>query len=196
MHARRSICWLAMLAALCSLVLTSCGGGSGSSGFDALSENAAIDKALQDGECVTHAALTVCPADVHAPKGAAGTIQTGLDQSDTVRCAAIAGDGCDATLPFVPQGFPETAVFRVAVRTVDPLGKWRIGGLTVSNSAPTRPDFNVPLALPQAPLSEHVQIAVLVFLHAPADGSSEVDNLADSGADFAYVTPEVTVQPE
>lgn len=44
------------------LTLTACEGGSGSSGFDISSENAAIQEALTEQRCVHHESLTICPA--------------------------------------------------------------------------------------------------------------------------------------
>lgn len=49
-------------------VLTACEGGSGSSGFDVRSENAAIQTALAEQRCVQHESLTICPAgETHTP---------------------------------------------------------------------------------------------------------------------------------
>jgi len=65
----------------------------------------------------------------------------------------------------------------VAVRARDPDGPWIISPAP-GNSAPLTVD----------PAGPDYQIAVLVFLEAPDFVPAEVDLLADSGADFAFVT--------
>jgi len=62
MQARRFL-WATVLA----MVLAACAGGSGSSGFDVTSENAAITQALDEQHCVSHQALMICPAAETSP---------------------------------------------------------------------------------------------------------------------------------
>lgn len=130
------------------------------------------------------------------------SIDTGLEKDAPIACVALAADtGCGLTLTFTAQGFPPEAVFRVAVRTLDPVSPWTIGG-EARPGADTHgaPDFEGPVAV-QVPAatpgrSTRVQIAVLVFLTADGSVPPQVERLADSGADFAYVTEELLLLPE
>jgi hypothetical protein len=51
-----------LLACVLTFGLSACAGGSGSSGFDIQSENAAIEAALTEQHCVQHESLAICPA--------------------------------------------------------------------------------------------------------------------------------------
>lgn len=55
--------WLILL----SCILAGCAGGSGSSGFDVLAENAAIQQALDSQDCDVFEGLTICAAGGEAP---------------------------------------------------------------------------------------------------------------------------------
>jgi len=55
--------WLILL----SCILAGCAGGSGSSGFDVLAENAAIQQALDSQDCEVFEGLTICAAGGKAP---------------------------------------------------------------------------------------------------------------------------------
>lgn len=205
MDARRTIWSMILLLVWLPLMLAACTGGSGSSGFDAApqSENAAINEALAQQRCVAHESLQVCPVGP-LPAGATqqppSHVNTGLDRAMSVTCTA-GGDGiCSFLLPFAPDGFPPTAAFRVAVRTVNPIGRWRITDTPLPTGTPSAPQFDVPVsvqATPSAPSpNEHVQVAILAFLQPPSSVPSEVEDLSDSGADFAFVTNELTLQLE
>jgi hypothetical protein len=128
-------------------------------------------------------------------------VDTAVDRGGSIPCVpADASGGCVFVVPFAPDGFPPGAVFRVAVRTLAPPSVWMIGPDQDSNGSPSTPVFDAPVAV-EVPTREpsagiRVQIAVLAFLEAPADLPSEVTTLAESGADFAFVTTQVTLQPE
>jgi hypothetical protein len=260
--------------------LTACEGGSGSSGFDVRSENAAIDEALVAQHCVQHESLTICPAaetgatpsptvapsaattptPSSAPPGPTATpnsaftpggvptataspassaattptpsrtpaaaatptstaartvtalrsatptatatptssvqqVDIGIDPRVSVLCVSAQGGSCTFVLPFVPSGFPQTAIFRVAVRRVNPNAPWTIGDALTSG--PTTPTFEVPVDI-GAPVSlccgTTVQAAILVFLNPPVSVPATVDELVDTGADAAFVTEPFTVQ--
>ncbi|HUI25700.1 MAG TPA: hypothetical protein VL403_06400 [Candidatus Kryptonia bacterium] len=123
-------------------------------------------------------------------------IDTGLDLTAPIACAPTA-TGCAFVVPFFPAGFPPTAVFHVAVRT-EPTSSWMIG----SEVAPTGPagtsDFEAPVSVSGGNAPDRVamvQLAVLVFDPRPSSVPSAVQELGDSGAAFAFVTPPLTVQP-
>lgn len=109
-------------------------------------------------------------------------VETNVAPSKEISCEqAGPGQPCIFMLTFVPSGLPDNAVYRVAVRMRDPDSDWMI--LPVSDNA-----AGIPVELNGPP----VQIAILVFLTDPGFVPDEVDLLADSGADFAFVTPLLT----
>jgi hypothetical protein len=191
-------CAIPLLAAL---FVAGCSGGSGSSGFDAaFSENAAITQALQESRCVDRMELTICPADVSTPRGAPGGVDTGLDQAGSVGCAPATDGVCSFSLPFMPQGFPPTASFRVATRAINPADAWHMGGVPIANGIPDNADFEVPVHVPAAdgshPTVSQLQIAVLVYLNpVPANLPQVADELASFDADFAFVTQQLMTTP-
>ena len=193
---------LLAVGAIVSLV-AACSDGSGSSGFDAkFAEDAAITQALAAGRCVTPQTKKpiFCPADVASPSGGPGTIDVGTDSAD-LPCSSTGGNQCSIVLPFMPEGLPTTATYRVATRTVDPPGRWHIGAAPAPNGTSNAPDFDgtgsidlpAPSATPGPGVTIKAQFAVLVFLAQPASVPTEVKTLADSGADFAYISEERSV---
>jgi hypothetical protein len=198
MRARRylRLAWL-----LLGLALAACAGGSGSSGFDAFpTENAAIQQALDQQRCVERQGLTICPADQMQTTPAQPRVDTGgIDQNGFVGCVQSPSDGtCSFTLPFAPQGFQPNTAFRVAVR-LDTTSPWTIGGDLPPKGTPTAPNFDAPVSIvaqPEAPGNDSVvQLAILAFLNPTSAVSGEFAELAASHADFAFVTPEVTLRP-
>jgi hypothetical protein len=249
-HLRSRLEGLLVSAAILSLagVLVACAGGSGSSGFEAASENAAIRQALDEQRCVAHGRLSICPADesgaVASPTAtatfmptptatvestppvasatptfpatasptvpsnptatptptatpAAPGVDTTLDRNAVAPCVEgpVAGQ-CGLVFAFAPVGFPPTAVFRVAERR-DSTGRWTIGPALSATGSPDAPMFDVSVAVPvTAPaVNPTVQLAVLVFVDADTVVPSMVAELADSGASFAFVTGEITLEP-
>ncbi len=199
MSARRSLrlTWL-----LLGLALTACAGGSGSSGFDASpTENAAIQQALDQQRCVERQGLTICPADQTPTATSQPRIDTGgIEPSGSVGCVpSPTNSTCTFTLPFAPQGFESNAAFRVAVR-LDTTNPWTIGGELPPKGTPTSPNFDAPVSVaapPGAPGNGTVvQLAIVVFLDPATAVSGEFESLAASHADFAFVTPEVSLRPE
>jgi hypothetical protein len=260
--------------------LTACEGGSGSSGFDIRSENAAIEAALTEQRCVQHESLAICPAaemgvtpsptppptavstpttTFAAPPSSTPTIaitpggfptataspassaaapptpsrtpaaaasptstvvrtatvpgsatptatatptsgvqqvEIDIDPRAPVLCASVPGGGCAFMLPFAASGFPPDTTFRVAVRTVNPNGRWMISGALTPDS-PETSTFDAPVDI-GAPVNvccgAGVQAAVLAFDQLPAGVPASVDELADTGAYAAFVTEPFTVQ--
>jgi hypothetical protein len=195
----------------CSLLifgLAACEGGSGSSGFDVRSENAAIQEALVGQHCVQHESLTICPAaetgatpsPTPPPTATSGVqqVEIDIDPRAPVLCVSVQDGGCAFVLPFAVSGFPPTETFRVAVRTVDPNGRWMISDV-LTPSGPATPTFEAPVDL-GAPVSlccgTAVQAAILAFFNPPASVPATVDELVDTGADKAFVTEPFTVQAD
>lgn len=197
MNARRL---LSVMWPILALVLAACG-GSGSSGFDITSENAAIERALETQECVVFEGLMVCPADAVAPADGPEHVDTSFDHAGSVSCGQRSPGGpCNFMLRFAPVGFPPGTIFRVAARRTEPEGPWEIG-TEAPNANPFgdpsfdgEVDLDVPSGAPSAEVS--VQFAVLAFIEPPASLPTEVDHLLDSGAEYAFVTGPVTAETQ
>ena len=204
---------LMMLAAVLAGALAGCGfdGGRGSSGFE-IRENAIIQQVLDTQQCVSGTRLTFCPADrkdsgafTPTPTATAATpgptatrtpdpeprVDTQLANGASIVCTrSHAGAPCSLTFSFSGVGFPAAATFRVATRLRAPDSAWSLA------AAPTpRGDvdgtFDTPVALDiPAELDEaSLQFAVLIFLLPPGSVPVRFDTLAQSGADFGFVTP-------
>jgi len=199
-HARRTVRMMLLLVSLLPCVLAACAGGSGSSGFDAApqSESAAISKVLAEQECVTFESLQICPVGgppngTPPPTHAPPHVTTGLDRATSVGCMPTDAATCTFLLPFSPEGFPPTTTFRIAVHNIAPNGRWHIGETLGTGNANT-PDLagvDVPQSTPDP--DEHVQLAILAFVDPPHSVPTVVTDLADSGADFAFVTNALTL---
>jgi hypothetical protein len=105
MDTRRYL-WLTCL--LLAFGLGACEGGSGSSGFDVRSENAAIQEALVGQHCVQHESLTVCPA-----------AETGATPSPTSPPSAVSTPTATSAQPG-PSSTPSSAFTATGVRTTTP----------------------------------------------------------------------------
>lgn len=134
---------------------------------------------------------TTRPPDTPTPTPTATLIpaQPGVDtnvaSSDSVTCeSAGPGQPCAFLFTFVPSGIPATAAYRVAVRGRDPNGDWAVYPV-VDHGALIAVDPNVST----------IQIAVLVFLADPGFVPDRIALLGDSGADYAFVTSPLTLQP-
>jgi hypothetical protein len=140
---------------------------------------------------------TATPSPTASPTPSAPRVDTGINDA-TIPCSLVdSGDGCVLVVPFAPEGFPPATVFRVAIRTVEPPGAWDIGPDLVPSSPSTEPVFDAPVAV-EAParapdVPQQVQVAVLAFLAPPAGVPASVQSLADSGADYAFVTADLTL---
>lgn len=225
--------WL--VAALLAVALAGCG-GSGSSGFDAVAaENDAIDRALDNSECVTERGLTICasgevetpptpptaaitatttplvvgtptPTGTPAlatptttpPRGTPTATPTATqppsqpsvdiqpDPTDIANCASTAdSQSCTLRIVFVPVSAPASAAYRAAVRQRNPDSNWRI--MPVEDNV-------VELSIP--PDVAVVQTAILLYEREPGPVPDEVEVLADSGADFAFVTAPLQVRAQ
>ena len=126
-------------------------------------------------------------------------VDTGINDG-VIPCVTVdTENSCLFVVPFAPDGFPVGTVFRVAVRTLDPPSPWTIGSDATPNGTPNAPAFDAAVAINAAPLPSNgtalVQVAVLAFVKPPSTVPTTVANLGDSGADYAFVTTELSVQP-
>lgn len=196
---------LPLLAA--TLTLTACAGGSGSSGFDisSASELAAIDRALEQQQCVERKELVICPAKEGSPlvprtptqvpsPGPANVpgIDTQLDHTISLSCGFVPeSNSCSLSVPFTPNGFDASARFYVAVRPNREDALWTIHSTRASSDA--NGNFNTPLQVPAEGME--IQIAILVFTTEPGLIPDQVAELADSQANYAYVTHILMLSP-
>jgi hypothetical protein len=129
----------------------------------------------------TMGATTATPT----PTGTAGQLQPGVDtnigRDDTIPCELSSADApCFFVFTFQPAGLPSAAAYSVAVRTRNPDGDWLVLPV-VDNSAVIEIDTSAS--------GPDYQIAVLVFTEEPPFVPETVVLLADTGADYAFVTP-------
>jgi hypothetical protein len=147
----------------------------------------------------THrATFTAPPSATPTPTPPAPRVDTGINDG-AVSCAPAGSDsGCIVALPFAPEGFPLGTVFRVALRTVDPASAWTIGPDPISSGSPSAPAFEAAVAVNASTnasdTKQRVQLAVLAFLASPKDVPTTVAILDDSGADYAFVTADLSLQ--
>ena len=80
---------------------------------------------------------------------------------------------------------PPGAAYRVAVRTRNPDGPWLIVPVA---------DASAAIAVDPSRSGRDYQIAVLVFLQEPGFVPEQVELLADTGADLAFVTPVLSAE--
>ncbi len=195
---------LLLLLAASAAAFMACAGGSGSSGFDisAASEGAAIQRALDERRCLDRKGLTICPAN-EGVVAAPGTptsptpvqtpeIDTTLDHTTSLGCALQPADNqCDLSVQFTPHGFPEGAEFLIAVRSNEANAPWVISpqqARELGNGALAAP-LNIPVQ------GLEIQVAILVFESLPASLPTQVTELVETGADFAYVTHVLMLAP-
>lgn len=130
---------------------------------------------------------TATPTPTGTPPSSQPGVETNIGADDTIPCGLAQADGtCFFVFSFQPEGLPSAASYRVAVRTRNPEGDWLVLPV-VDNSALIEVD-----ASPSGP---DYQIAVLVFTEEPPFVPETVVLLADTGADYAFVTAVLTTEP-
>jgi hypothetical protein len=134
----------------------------------------------------TARATTATPTPTGTPGGSEPSVGTNVPSNDTIPCQlAEADDTCFFVFTFQPEGLPSAASYRVAVRTRNPEGDWLVLPV-VDNSA--------VIEIDTSPSGPDYQIAVLVFTEEPPFVPETVMLLADTGADYAFVTPVLSVE--
>lgn len=107
------------------------------------------------------------------------SVDTNIGSSDVIPCQQSDPQGpCTFVFTFQPQAAPADAAYRVAVRTRNPDGAWLVLPVT---------DHSAVIAVD--PSGHDYQLAVLLFLQEPGFVPDEIELLADTRADFAFVTP-------
>lgn len=175
--------------------LGGCTGRGGSQGFD-ITENAAIDQALEDNECVDFEDLTICPAGQSSPDtptpGGEPSIDTGVAGATAIDCyQAVPGSTCTAVLRFTPHAFPSQTAFAVFWRADAARNPWILCNEPVPVSGTSSFDATLVLTTAQGPPNE-VQLSILAFTDA-SSSSGSVQDLSQTAASFAFVTQVLTV---
>jgi hypothetical protein len=199
MHGQR------LLSIVVSLLLASCG-GSGSSGFDIAPgiEAPLIDRAIAEHRCVDgDDGLLICASGVSVPDPVGGTPSP--SPQDLRVDAGLVGEvdcgqsACMLSIGLTIDGLPAGADVRLAVRSSD-ADTWQVGQpLALSSAAGGDPAIAVvpvegDLVAGSRP-GDDVQVAVLIFLPPLGDVPSEVAELRESGARYAFVLAPVTLTP-
>jgi hypothetical protein len=121
------------------------------------------------------------PTPTGTPGSMAPSVDTNVPPDDTISCQLTSAEGpCFFVFTFQPEGLPDAAAYRVAVRTRNPEGDWLVLPV-VNNSA--------VIEIDTSPSGPDYQIAVLVFTEEPPFVPETVVLLGDTGADYAFVTP-------
>jgi hypothetical protein len=190
---KRTSTWVLLL-----LLCAGCG-GSGSSGFDVTSEDAAIARALEGNRCVASGDLTICAngasPTVPSPTGQP-RIEIGIAPDGVVDCVRASDEAtCSAAVPIATHQVAPGAEIRVATRGPGAASDWLVGSALEplpQLSAAVTIDLGAGAAgTPLAPL----QIAVLVFAGPTPDVPARVPALASTAADFAFVSAPLTARP-
>jgi hypothetical protein len=189
----RMLCALAALATL----LGGCG-GSGSSGFDpSFGEGLLIEQAIEERRCVEYQMLTICPSGATAPTaphGAPSTpevrVEASVERADLIDCG-LRGGGCRLLVTLSADGLAPGAEVRLAARLV-PDGAWQVGPALALPAPDGTGAAVVPATLEVRPTDaavDGVQVAALVFATPAGAVPAAVEELADTGAAWAFVLP-------
>jgi hypothetical protein len=196
MRARRLVVFLTALLAAC--------GGSGSSGFDVAPglEATLIGRAIAENRCVEGDGLLICPSGVPAPgpdngMNAPGPSEVRVEAGFAGEVECSTGGSCTLPVSVSTDGLPEGAQIRVAVRASG-ADVWQVGApievQSSSGGGGTVTPVDVELAGESTPGSE-AQVAVLVFLPPLGPVPTEVTELRETGASYAFVLPPVALTP-
>ena len=124
-------------------------------------------------------------------------VDTGLSDQTSITCVQTTPGGpCAVTFRFATQGFPPTATFSVAARAVAPLGLWHLAPAPVASNGAAAGSYETTVMLPGPEAPAQAQFAVLAFLDPPQSLPIDFQELGDTGADYAFVTPTLAVEVE
>lgn len=194
MRARRLVLFLTALLAAC--------GGSGSSGFDVAPglEAPLIERAIAENRCVEGDGLLICPSGVAAPDGGMNTPDPsgpGVEADFAFAVECNPGAVCTLSLDLTTASLPPGSEVRVAVRTTDG-DVWHVGDpielapATDGDAAVTPVSVELPgVTTPEG----EVQVAVLVFVPPLGAVPSEVQELRETGASYAFVVAPFSLTP-
>lgn len=120
-------------------------------------------------------------------------VDTTVTGTGPIDCIQEPNGACRFTLVFTPLGFPAAASFRVAGR--EPNGLWQISTMPIptGDADTTTMEASVLVASTHGGPPSFIQFAVLVFQSPHEVLPLEVQMLAETGADSAFVTPTFSV---
>lgn len=193
-------------AIVLALALGGCGRG-GSSGLDIGSENAAIGLALERQRCLDFRELRICPAGESgatptpggsptATPGGAPSVEISLGNATSIDCfQSVPGGSCTFILRFVPRAFPSETTFKALARADASSNPWVLGTDPVPGSGSEASSYDATLVLTSAQggAPNQVQLAVLAFAGGPVSSPTDVQELNQTAATFAFVTEVLTV---
>ena len=191
------------LVSLFLTVLLAACGGSGSSGFDVTPgglEAPLIERAIAENRCVEGDGLVICPSGVAAPDGGMNTPDLsgpGVEADFAFAVECNPGELCTLSLDLTTASLPPGAEVRVAVRPTDG-DVWHVGepiGIApTTDGGSTVTPVTVELPGVTRPDGE-VQVAVLVFVPPLGAVPSEVQELRETGASYAFVVAPFSLIP-
>lgn len=181
---------------LAALLIAGCG-GSGSSGFDAISSEAgAIEHVIDAGDCTDFQGQTFCASGAEATGQFDGALVKIQPQEEPLVCkGSLISEKCTARLAFTTEGFTAPTNLLAAVSESE-AGPWQLAAVTIR----TQVGFGrrtVAIAVPghtnkTAPTP--IIAAVLVFVGTPPEGLPPISaSLADFGVDLVYVSPRLEI---
>ncbi len=188
--------------------LGGCDGRGGSSGLDINSENAAISRALATRQCLDFQGLRICPAAASitetptpgssstATPAGAPSIDTDLGNATSIDCfQSMPGGSCTFILRFTAQAFAANTTFEALSRADASSNPWVIGADPVLVSDGQAPTYDATLVLrsAQGGPPNQVQFAILAFAGAATSLPTDVQELHQTAATFAFVTQVLAV---
>ncbi|GIW45665.1 MAG: hypothetical protein KatS3mg077_2947 [Candidatus Binatia bacterium] len=188
MNERRAWWFLGFLI----LLPIGCGGGSGSSGFDARAlEEQAIARALREQSCIRLQATgqVICPLGAQSPANATGEVVVRAPMGAALTCVQGAAD---CSLVFVLDVGPLASGYSVgiAVRRPDQVRPWHVVLEPRMLVAAGQVELEAEISASEV-LSEGgpvpLQVAVLLFAGPPPAVPERVGALAETGAEIVFV---------
>jgi hypothetical protein len=118
-----------------------------------------------------------------------------VSSAGPIACLQEPNGACRFSFAFTPSGFPPTANFRVAARDAVSNGPWQIGAVPIASDDSEAPSLvaSLVVASVQGGPPRMIEFAVLIFPVFSQFLPLEVQTLSETGADFAFVTPPLSV---
>jgi hypothetical protein len=186
-----------MAASLLAALLAAGCGGSGSSGFDAISsESRAIEHVIDAGDCTDFQDQTFCASGVEAAGRFEGALVKIQSQEAPLVCeGSLISEKCTAPLAFTTEGFAAPTSLLAAVSESE-AGPWKLAAVTIEENLDGGPR-TVSISVPgrtSATLPTPLIAAVLVYEGAPPENlPASSPRLADFGVDLVYVSQRLEI---
>src|SRR5262249_26548194 len=138
--------------------------------------------------------LKICPAAASSPgtPAASPSVETDLGSATSIDCyQATPGGSCTYILRFVPHGFAAGTSFQALSRVDAANNPWVLAPDPVAAASSSSVTLVLTAAAGGPPAQ--VQFAILAFPGTPPSSSTEVQQLRQTAASYAFVTQELTV---